>query len=80
MVEMGMHEAKTRLSELVQRVQAGEQVCLTNRGKIVAEIVLPHDLRKPKAAETVRRLRKLAKEHPLGSYDEVMAWRREGLD
>ncbi len=34
-----MHEAKTRLSELVRRVEAGERVLLARRGVPVAEIV-----------------------------------------
>ncbi len=79
MLEMGMHEAKTRLSELVKLLHQGEQICLTNRGEVVAEIVLPPEARRKKAAATVRKLRKLIKEKPLGTYDEVMAWRREGL-
>ncbi len=79
MLEMGMHEAKTRLSELVKYVRQGKQVCLTNRGEVVAEIVLPRELRRKKAAASARALRKLIKEHPLGTRDEVMKWRREGL-
>lgn len=34
-----MHEAKTRLSELVRMVEAGEKVVLARNGKPVAEIV-----------------------------------------
>jgi len=34
-----MHEAKTRLSELVRRVEAGEKVVLARNGKPVAELV-----------------------------------------
>ena len=79
MLEVGMHEAKTRLSELVKLAQKGERICLTNRGKIVAEITLPQALRRRNAAAAVRRLKKLVQEHPLGTFDEMMAWRREGL-
>lgn len=78
-MEVGMHEAKTRLSELITLLNQGERITLTNRGKEVAEIVLPVSKRKSSAKASMARLRKLAKEHPLGTYEEVMAWRREGL-
>ena len=34
-----MHEAKTKLSQLVERAQAGEDVVITRRGKPVARLV-----------------------------------------
>lgn len=36
--EIGMFESKTRFSELVQRVLAGERFYITRRGKRVAEL------------------------------------------
>jgi prevent-host-death family protein len=39
MVVVNMHEAKTRLSELVRLVEAGEQVVLARNGTPVAELV-----------------------------------------
>ncbi|HEU4703971.1 MAG TPA: type II toxin-antitoxin system prevent-host-death family antitoxin [Conexibacter sp.] len=33
MAEVGMHEAKTHLSQLVERALAGEDVVVTRRGK-----------------------------------------------
>jgi prevent-host-death family protein len=79
MIQVGMHEAKTRLSELVKLAAQGEKVCLTNRGKVVAEIVTPKRKRKQDTDEILRKFRKLVKEHPLGTFEEVMKWRREGL-
>ena len=39
MEEIGMFDAKTRFSELVERVnQTGQPITITNRGKPVAEI------------------------------------------
>lgn len=35
----GMHEAKTNLSQLIQKAVAGESVIITNNGKPVARIV-----------------------------------------
>ncbi|MEY2442332.1 MAG: hypothetical protein QOJ46_1758 [bacterium] len=34
-----MHEAKTKLSQLVERAQAGEDVVITRNGKPVARLV-----------------------------------------
>ncbi len=40
MEEIGIFDAKTRFSELVERVnQTGQPITVTNRGKPVAEIV-----------------------------------------
>jgi prevent-host-death family protein len=39
MAEVGMHEAKTNLSQLVERAEAGEEIVLTRRGKPVAQLV-----------------------------------------
>lgn len=39
MVVVGMHEAKTQLSNLVQRVQHGEEVIIERRGTPVARLV-----------------------------------------
>jgi prevent-host-death family protein len=39
MTSVGMHEAKTRLSELVAEVEAGGEVVITRRGRPVARLV-----------------------------------------
>ncbi len=39
MTEVGVHEAKTRLSELLREVEAGEHVVVTRGGRAVARIV-----------------------------------------
>jgi prevent-host-death family protein len=35
---VGMHEAKTRLSQLVERAEAGEDIVITRNGKPVARL------------------------------------------
>jgi len=37
--QFGMHEAKTRLSQLVERAQAGEDVVIARNGRPVARLV-----------------------------------------
>lgn len=39
MVSVGVHEAKTRLSELLRSVEGGEEVLVTRGGRAVARIV-----------------------------------------
>lgn len=39
MTTVGVHEAKTRLSELLRAVEAGEEVVVTRGGEAVARIV-----------------------------------------
>jgi prevent-host-death family protein len=36
---VGVHEAKTQLSRLLERVSAGEEITITNRGREVARLV-----------------------------------------
>ena len=36
---VGVHEAKTHLSELLARVEAGEHIAIARRGDIVARLV-----------------------------------------
>ena len=41
MTEIALFEAKNRLSELIDRVQRGEVIAITRRGKVVAQLGLP---------------------------------------
>ena len=38
---MSIYDAKTNLSKLIEKVKQGERVEITNRGKVVAELVAP---------------------------------------
>ncbi len=40
-MEISVFETKNRLSELLRRVAAGEEIAITNRGRIVARLVPP---------------------------------------
>lgn len=41
MATVGAFEAKTKLSELLMRVERGEEIVITRRGKPVARLVAP---------------------------------------
>ncbi len=41
MDDVAVFDAKNRLSELIHRVEAGEEIAITRRGKVVARLVPP---------------------------------------
>ncbi len=43
MNDFALFEAKNRLSELIDRVEAGEEITITRRGKVVARLVPPRE-------------------------------------
>ena len=53
MITVGSFEAKTKLAELLDKVEAGETITITRRGKAVARLV-------PAAADDAERLRRRA--------------------
>jgi prevent-host-death family protein len=59
MTHIGAFEAKTHLSELLDRVEAGEELVIARHGRPVARLVPVADLQHQRAAEAVRRLREL---------------------
>jgi prevent-host-death family protein len=81
MTEFGTFEAKNKFSELLDRVERGERVVITRRGKPVAELVPVTEKRDvAKARDAARRIRELAKELNLGPFDweEWKRYRDEG--
>jgi len=42
MLEIGTFEAKNKLSELLDRVEKGEEIAITRRGKTIARLVPAH--------------------------------------
>jgi prevent-host-death family protein len=61
-MKVGSFEAKTKLAELLDRVEAGETVTITRRGKAVAKLV-------PASADDSERARRRA------LVDEIRRWR-----
>ena len=75
--EIGAFDAKTRLSEILRKVDQGERFTITVRGRPVADVV-PSQLKgRLRAAEAVRRL--LAMPKIMGiSPETVKEWIEEG--
>lgn len=59
-MQVNILEAKNKLSRLVKRAQAGEEVVIANRGKPVARLV-------PMEGSATR-------EPPLGSAERILDW------
>lgn len=71
MREIGLFEAKNRLSELVGDAEKGEEIVITRRGKPAARLVAHRDDsdRTRQALEAVARIRELRKGLTLGGLD-----------
>lgn len=58
MKEVGAFEAKSRLGQLLDRVEAGEEVIITRRGRAVARLVPPSLVCARKTVQNIRNMRK----------------------
>ena len=75
--EIGAFDAKTKLSEILRKVEQGERFTITLRGRAVADIV-PSQLRnRQRAVEAVRRLMAMTKITG-NSPETVRGWIEEG--
>jgi prevent-host-death family protein len=54
MKEVGVLEAKTHLSALLDEVAAGAEVVITRHGKAIAKLVAPDSVRRPAADVAAR--------------------------
>lgn len=68
--EIGSYDAKTKLPEILRRVEAGESFTITNRGKPVADIVPSRIGSLLKAQATINNIL-AAKKHLIS--DELLA-------
>jgi prevent-host-death family protein len=69
MPQIGAFEAKTHLSELLDRVEAGEELVIARHGRPVARLVPVADQQRERVADAVRRLRVLRRGVTLGGID-----------
>ncbi len=68
MREVDVFEAKTKLGQLLDRVEAGEEIVITRRGKVVAKLVQAGepDIDRERARAAARRIRAMRKGITLG--------------
>jgi prevent-host-death family protein len=81
MATVGAFEAKTHFAQLLQRVERGEEIVITRRGKEVARLV-PAATKPDKeaAAAAFRRLRERARRSGMAKFEwpEWRTYRDEG--
>ena len=70
MTEIGLFDAKNRLSELVDKVERGEEIIITRRGRPVARLapIAADEDRVRRSREAFARLRERAKNYG-GKFD-----------
>jgi prevent-host-death family protein len=56
MTTVGTFEAKTHLTQLLERVAKGERILITNRGRPVAMLIPPESVIPSSPAEVVREM------------------------
>lgn len=66
MITVGAFEAKTRLSALLDRVAAGEEVIITKHGRPIARLIGAEQIDRERAADALAKLRQLRKGASLG--------------
>jgi prevent-host-death family protein len=69
MERIGIRDARAKLSELIDRVQSGEEVVLTRHGEPVARLVPEKPRRKRSRAAAVTRIRALASKLDIRDVD-----------
>ena len=78
--EIGAFDAKTRLSEILRKVEQGERFTITVRGRAVADVV-PVQARRPKATpeEIEAAYQRLRNPRIKGiSHETIRGWIEEG--
>jgi prevent-host-death family protein len=77
--EIGAFDAKTRLSEILRKVDQGERFTITVRGRAVADIVPSQLKNTQRVAEAVRRLLEIPKIEGV-SPETIKTWIEEGRE
>lgn len=68
---VGMFKTKTHLPELIKEIEAGEELCITNRGKEVAFIIPAHKYYSQKFEDLFTKFALLKKQVPLGNTEDI---------
>jgi prevent-host-death family protein len=77
-ITVNIGEAKTRLSELVAKVEAGEEVIIARGNAPVARLVaLDEKARRAAVMEEILAMRDSGEIQPV-TREEILAWRHEG--
>ena len=66
--EIGSYDAKTKLPEILRRVETGESFTITNRGKPIADLIPSSASDRLKAESAIHNILK-AKKHKISDSD-----------
>lgn len=83
MESIGIYEAKSKLSELVEKAEAGQEVIITRRGRPVVKLVRARPEKALDRSAIIREMRAFAKTNKLRKPVSLRALRRfaaEGRD
>jgi prevent-host-death family protein len=78
MIQVATYEAKARLSELIDKAEAGETVVITRHGRPVARLVPEPELRRARVQESVELMLRERQGRPTVPVAELLAMRDEG--
>lgn len=62
-IEIGSYEAKTKLPEILRRVEKGESFTITNRGKPIADLIPSRRAEKQRAETAVNNIRESSRKY-----------------
>lgn len=79
-IHVNVGEAKTKLSELLNKVEAGEEVVISRGNDVIARIVREKVGKTPQEAlaSLIRRREELRARGVKVTQDEIREWREEG--
>jgi prevent-host-death family protein len=75
MVAVNLADSKARLSELIDLVAAGESICITRRGKPVANLTPVTAKKKPVDVAALRSLTSSMPDQPIGASEFIRQMR-----
>jgi prevent-host-death family protein len=78
MIQVATYEAKARLSELIDKAEAGETVVITRHGRPVARLVPEPELRRARVRPIVEPMLRERQDRPTVPVEELLAMRDEG--
>ena len=83
MKHVGIFDAKTHLSSLIDEVEKGGEIVITRHGKPVARLVPSEDRFSPEKVErrrqAIKRLKQIASELKINAtHEEIKSWINEG--
>ena len=70
-IEIGAYEAKTRLPELLKQVKAGKRFTITDRGKVIADLIPSRATRPQDKAAAVARFQTYLRGNPVTSRASI---------